>query len=111
MLVVERALIDSRASGLAVLLSHVADLRELRDVVFERPVAPGDTLRLSVKVGSAEPLADDGELLTTSWKVLNGAGETVVRAHVDVVCRGPWKDAAATTAAALDDVDIGQIPV
>lgn len=112
MLVAHRTSIDTGASGLAGLLPGLVEVRELRDVVLERPVAPGETVHLSVRIENAVPLADESELLRTAWKVVNDAGETVVRAHADVVCRGPCEDRVATAGSeAPDDVDIEQIPV
>ena len=45
--------------------------------------------------------------------MVTDAGETVVRAQADVVCRGARDETpgAAAIAEALDDLDIGQIPV
>lgn len=111
MLVAQRTLIDAHATDLAALLPGAVELRELRDVVLERPVAPGDTLHVSVTVDDAAPVADGSRLLSTSWRLVNGAGETVARAHADVVCRGSHESAASALAEALDDMDIGQIPV
>ena len=110
---VRRTLSDIRPSGLAALLPQVVEVREVRDVVLERPVVADETVHVSVDVDAATPLADERELLSTTWRIANDAGETIVLAHADVVCRGRRREAADASSIGdvRDDVDIGQIPV
>jgi hypothetical protein len=113
--VAEGTVTEHHGSDLAALLPHLVELRELRDVVVERPLVPGDAVRISVRVDAAAPLTEERELLSISANVVNDAGETVVRANADVVCRDARdrapQDEDATIAGTLNDVDIEQIPV
>jgi acyl dehydratase len=87
-LIAHGLLVLSCAVGLAPLdPRRVVALRALRDVVFKRPVRPGDAIRLAFSVESVAPLPNDHELVTTVWKIVNDSGATVIRARAEVVCR------------------------
>lgn len=81
-------LVLSYAVGLVPLdPARVVALRGVNDVVFKRPVYIGDTIRVEGRVDGARPLDEETALVSLSWKILNQAGETVVRARVEVVWR------------------------
>lgn len=62
---------------------HIAALRRVREVVFKRPVAIGDTISVEVRPGG-----DAGEGLESyEWRVTNQHGRLVLRAIVDAVVR------------------------
>jgi len=77
-------LVLSYAVGLVDLdPERIAALRRIREVVFKRPVAIGDTISLEVRpVDSSQ----DG-LESYEWRVTNQHGRLVLRAVVDAVVR------------------------
>jgi 3-hydroxybutyryl-CoA dehydratase len=82
-------------------------LRRVRNAVFKRPVALGDTIHVESAVEAVDPLDGGHSLVTCAWRVLNQDGRLVARATVELVWR---RDTAATggAAAAPDD---GFVPI
>jgi 3-hydroxybutyryl-CoA dehydratase len=62
-------------------------LRQLRHVVFKRPIYIGETIGVRAIVESVRPVYDDSALLGLRWRVINSREETVLRAQVDILCR------------------------
>jgi acyl dehydratase len=62
---------------------RITALRRVREVVFKRPVAIGDTISVEVR-----PAGDAGDGLEAyEWRVTNQHGRLVLRAVVDAVVR------------------------
>lgn len=57
------------------------------DATFKAPVLPGDRIRVEGRVVATKPLDDEHSLVTAQWRVINQDDKTVIRAHVDTVCR------------------------
>jgi 3-hydroxybutyryl-CoA dehydratase len=77
---------------------RIAALRRVREVVFKRPVAIGDTISLEVR-----PRGDAGRGLEAyEWRVTNQDGRLVLRAVVEAVVRGEGESA---------DDDLAAVPV
>lgn len=90
--------------------SRVIALRSLRDVVFKRPIKPGDSIRVALRVDAITPLPERRELVSMTWKILNESNATVARACADFVCscaadqpcgRDPEEDLEALTVALI----------
>jgi 3-hydroxybutyryl-CoA dehydratase len=73
---------------------RVVALRRVRDAVFKRPVALGDTIHVESVVAAVEPLREGHSLVTCRWRVLDQDGRLVARAAVELV----WRDAPAAGA-------------
>ena len=81
-------LVLSYAVGLVPLdPARVVALRGLDGVVFKRPAYIGDTIRVEGRVEEWRPLDRETALVGLRWKIVNQAGETLVRARVEVVWR------------------------
>src|SRR4051794_5059239 len=92
-------LVMSYAIGLVPLdPERVIALRRVRDVVFKRPVALGDTIHVEGSVDKLTPLGDDSGLVACTWHVKNQRARLVVRAGVEVLWRRGAPDAAAASA-------------
>lgn len=77
-------LVLSAAAGLVPFdPARVVALRAVRDVVFKRPVRPGDAIRVE---GAVEEVREPG-LVTCRWRVLGADDRLVVQARVEVVWR------------------------
>jgi acyl dehydratase len=88
-------LVVSFAIGLARLVpERVVALRRLREVVFKRPVALGDTITLEGRVSELRPMNDETGLVACTWSVVNQRRELCVRAQIEVLWR---RDAVSTT--------------
>ena len=75
-------LVLSAAAGLVPFdPERVVALRRVTDVVFKRPVAPGDAI---VVAGTLETLKEPG-LVTTRWRVLGADDKLCMSAKVEVV--------------------------
>jgi acyl dehydratase len=73
---------------------RVLALRRLREVVFKRPVALGDTITLEGRVSELRPMSDETGLVGCTWSVVNQRRELCVRAQIEVLWR---RDAVSTT--------------
>jgi 3-hydroxybutyryl-CoA dehydratase len=62
-------------------------LRQLRHVVFKRPIYIGETIGVHALVELVRPVYENSALLGLRWRVVNSREETVLRAQVDVLCR------------------------
>jgi 3-hydroxybutyryl-CoA dehydratase len=90
-------LVLSYALGLVPLdPERVVALRRVRDVVFKRAVALGDTIHVEGEVERLTPLDETTGLVGCVWHIKNQRGRLVVRATVEVL----WRRGAAPTAAA-----------
>lgn len=85
---------------------RVVALRRVADVVFKRPVALGDTIRVESEIAGRQPLDGEHSLVTCRWRVLNQDDRLVARATVELVWREP--SLAAPPPSALDD---GFVPI
>jgi 3-hydroxybutyryl-CoA dehydratase len=94
---------------------RVVALRRVRDAVFKRPVALGDTIHVESTVSTVEPLDGEHSLVACVWRVLNQDGRLVARVTVELV----WRELAVASnghtpapppPAALDD-DFVPIPL
>jgi acyl dehydratase len=66
---------------------RVMALRRVGDVVFKRPVRPGDTIRVSGRIEALRDLDDDAGLVSFAWRVLDQENRLVCRVCVDVLWR------------------------
>ena len=66
---------------------RVLALRRVGDVVFKRPVRPGDAIRVAGRIEALKPVDEDAGLVTLGWRVLAGDDRLVCRASVDVLWR------------------------
>jgi acyl dehydratase len=82
---------------------RVVALRRVCDATFERPVRFGDTLRVEGRIAE---LSEEAGLVTFAWDVVNQEGQTVCRAHVEVL----WKRDALVEAAPEEN-DFVPIPL
>lgn len=99
-------LVLSYAVGLLPLdPDRVVALRGLRNVVFKRPTRIGDTIRVRSTVAGARPIDGSTALVEMSWKVVDQAGATLVRAQVDVVWRLASGDPEPARTAAADPAE------
>jgi 3-hydroxybutyryl-CoA dehydratase len=81
-------LVMSYAVGLVPLdPERVLALRRVRDVVFKRPVALGDTIHVEGTVDDLTPIGDDTGLVACTWHVKNQRARLVARAGVEVLWR------------------------
>ena len=69
---------------------RVVALRRIRDIVFRRPVAVGDTITVSGSVTRLQEIDDDHGLVGCAWRISGEDGQPCVRAEVDLIwTRGP----------------------
>jgi acyl dehydratase len=80
---------------------RVIALRRIRDVVFKRPVAVGEQIRVGCEVLSTRPLDDQSGLVECDWRIIGPDGRLRARATVEVLWRRSGVD---------DDLD-GTSPV
>ena len=81
-------LVVSVAAGLVPFdPERVMALRRVADVVFKRPVRPGDEISVSGSVETLRAMGDDAGLVTLAWRVLDQQGKLVCKATVDVLWR------------------------
>lgn len=79
-------LVISCAVGLLQLEpERVLALRRLRDVVFKRPVALGDTITMRGSVQELKAVSESAGLVSFTWLVFNQRDELCVRAQVQVL--------------------------
>jgi acyl dehydratase len=81
-------LVISFAAGLVpVDPDRIAALRGVRDVVFKRPVYPGDAIHVDGRVEACRPLDENLGRVTMQWRIVNQRGEIVARARAEVLWR------------------------
>jgi acyl dehydratase len=81
-------LVISAAAGLVPFdPERVMALRRVGDVVFKRPVKPGDEIRVEGAVEAVRAASDEAGLVTLAWRVVDGQGKLVCKATVDVLWR------------------------
>ena len=81
-------LVISLAAGLVPFdPERVMALRRVGDVVFKRPVRPGDSISVDGRVDALRALDDDAGLVSLAWRVLDQDGKLVCKATVDVLWR------------------------
>jgi acyl dehydratase len=81
-------LVVSMAAGLVPFdPERVMALRRVGDVVFKRPVRPGDAIHVTGKVESLKAIDDEAGLVSLAWRVLDQDDRLVCRATVDVLWR------------------------
>lgn len=66
---------------------RVVALRRVRDAIFKRPVALGDTIHVAGRVDGVDPLDAATGLVGVRLDVQNQRGRTVVRLGADVLWR------------------------
>jgi 3-hydroxybutyryl-CoA dehydratase len=66
---------------------RVVALRRISDAVFKRPVRLGDTIHVRGEVAELNRGTDAAGLVTIAFQVVNQHGDSVVRAHLEVL----WK--------------------
>ncbi len=81
-------LVISMAAGLVPFdPERVLALRRVGDVIFKRPVKPGDEIRVEGAVETVRAASDEAGLVTLAWRVVDGQGKLVCKATVDVLWR------------------------
>lgn len=65
------------------------------EATFKAPVRLGDEIHVDGAVVDTKPLDDTHSLVTASWRVVNQAGKTVIRAKVETVCKSLADDIQA----------------
>jgi 3-hydroxybutyryl-CoA dehydratase len=78
---------------------RVVALRAIRNVVFKRPVAIGETIRVEVEVGALRPLDSGHGLVELALRVRDREGRLAVRAVIEALWR---RDPAAPPPQAAD---------
>jgi 3-hydroxybutyryl-CoA dehydratase len=86
---------------------RVVALRRVREAVFKRPVALGDTIHVESAVAAVDPLVDGHSLVTCDWRVLNQDDRLVARATVELV----WREEVAVETADDPRADDGFVPI
>lgn len=66
---------------------RVVALRRIGEVVFKRPVAIGESIRVDGKLASLSELDAELGLVRWAWSLCNERDALVARAHVDVLWR------------------------
>ena len=101
-------LVLSYAVGLVPLdPERVIALRRVRDVVFKRPVALGDTIHVEGEVEGVTPLDDRTGLVVCTWHIKNQSARLVARATVEVLWRrGAAPEASTNGAGVLDSLPL-----
>jgi 3-hydroxybutyryl-CoA dehydratase len=93
-------LVVSYALGLLALdPERVVALRRVRDVVFKRPVAIGDTIRADGRVERLDEIDAATGIVGVRLDILNQRPRTVARASIDVLWRRGERVPDAATAA------------
>jgi acyl dehydratase len=100
-------LVVSYALGLLALdPERVIALRRLRDVVFKRPVAIGDTIHVEGRVERLDEVDATTGIVGVRVDVVNQRARTVARAGVDVLWRRGERLPAAGSAEAFELVGL-----
>jgi acyl dehydratase len=100
-------LVVSYALGLLALdPERVIALRRLRDVVFKRPVAIGDTIHVEGRVERLDEVDATTGIVGVRVDVVNQRARTVARAGVDVLWRRGERLPAAASAEAFELVGL-----
>lgn len=100
-------LVVSLAAGLVPFdPRRVVALRRLGDVVFKRPVALGDQVRVEGTVSELRDLAGPAGIVGLTWAVRGADAKLCCRATVEVL----WSRADAAADPHAPDVD-GRVPV
>jgi acyl dehydratase len=93
-------LVVSLAIGLVPLdPRRVLALRRIDDVVFKRPVRPGEAITVDGAIADLRPVSDDAGLVAWHWTIRGAEQRVATRARVEVV----WTRAAVPAADADDD--------
>jgi acyl dehydratase len=72
------------AAGLVPLDPARVTLRRIADVVFRRPVRPGEAVHVEGSVTSLAPDGEESGKVTLAWNVLDEAGRCVCRASLEL---------------------------
>jgi acyl dehydratase len=86
---------------------RVVALRRVADAAFKRPVRIGDTINVEGQVTDKTELDPEHGLVGCRWRILNGAGALVARAHVEVV----WRRDGFERAPEDEEADVQREPV
>ncbi|CAB4882322.1 unannotated protein [freshwater metagenome] len=78
---------------------RVMALRRIRDVVFRRPVALGDTIHVEGSIDGLRPATDEAGIVTIAVDVLRQDGQRACAAKVDVL----WRAGALPTATQAEE--------
>jgi acyl dehydratase len=68
---------------------RVVALRRLREVAFERPVNPGDTIRVVGRIVELGAMSPEVGMVTGRWRIVNQDAETVADLEIDAL----WSNA------------------
>lgn len=68
--------------------ARVVALRRVRDAVFKRPVKIGDVIRADTETVGTQRVDGEHELVDTRLRIVNQDDELVLRANVELLCRG-----------------------
>lgn len=85
----------------------VVALRGFEDVAFKRPVLLGDTIAVTGRIDSLQPLDEGHGLVSVALRVRNHRGELVARARLAAV----WRRQAADREPAGEAVTSGFDPI
>ncbi|MEA2409941.1 MAG: 3-hydroxybutyryl-CoA dehydratase [Thermoleophilaceae bacterium] len=101
-------LVASLALGLPDFDSErVVALRRVRDAVFKRPVAFGDTVHVAGRVDRLEPLNAATGLVGVRLDVLNQRDRTVARLGIEVL----WRRGDGTFPAIEEPFELSGLPI
>jgi acyl dehydratase len=101
-------LVASLALGLLDFDSErVVALRRVRDAVFKRPVAFGDTVHVAGRVDRLEPLNETTGLVGVRLDVLNQRDRTVARLAIEVL----WRRGDGTFPAVEEPFELSGLPI
>lgn len=66
---------------------YVMALRGVKDLSFERPVRPGDTIRVHGEIARLLPMTEEAGMVSGRWLVLNQRAETVATMDLEALWR------------------------
>ena len=67
---------------------RVVALRRVRDAVFKRPVKIGDMIRADTETVGTQSVDGEHELVDTRLRIVNQDDQLVLRANLELLCRG-----------------------
>lgn len=66
---------------------RVIALRRIREVVFKRPLAVGDSISVRCKVAGLRPVDEESGLVDCEWRIVDSDGKLLARAIVEILWR------------------------
>ncbi|MBK5115318.1 MAG: hypothetical protein JJE23_00210 [Thermoleophilia bacterium] len=80
---------------------RVLALRRIREAVFKRPVAVGESIAVTCRVSELRPVDERSGLVDCEWRILGADGKLRARVLAEILWRRGPHDPTAVSAAAL----------